>query len=133
MVMKDLLTIGKLAKACGVSVETIRFYERKGLIEQPPKAGGFRYYPQNYIIRVDFIKKSKNLGFTLCEIQELLNLKVDTKSSCGDVLKRTELKINEINSKIKDLKKMKKSLEALADCCEDRNLSLSECPILECF
>ncbi len=131
--MKERLTIGKLAKASGVNVETIRFYERKGILKQPNKQGAFRYYPEEYITRIHFIKRSQELGFTLKETQSLLDLKIKNQSKCGDILARTEEKIEEINQKIKDLKNMKKSLEGLANCCEDRSLPISECPILDCF
>lgn len=133
MTMKESLTIGKLASASGVSVETIRFYERKGILKQPRKQGAFRYYPDEYITRVQFIKRSQELGFTLKESKELLDLRIKNQSKCSDVLSKTEEKITEIDQKIKDLKQMKKSLQGLANCCEDTSLPLSECPILECF
>lgn len=133
MTMKESLTIGKLASASGVSVETIRFYERKGILKQPRKQGAFRHYPDEYIARVQFIKRSQELGFTLKESKELLDLRIKNQSKCSDVLSKTEEKILEIDQKIKDLKQMKKSLQGLANCCEDTSLPLSECPILECF
>ncbi len=131
--MKEKRTIGKLAKAAGVNTETIRFYEKKGLIKQPTKLGGFRYYPKDDITRIKFIKRSQELGFTLREILELLNLRLKSQSKCQDVLDKTNIKIEEINEKIKDLKRMKKSLADLANCCEDKSIPLSDCPILECF
>lgn len=131
--MKELLTIGKLAVASNVNVETIRFYERKGMIKQPSKIGSFRYYSKEYITRIQFIKRSQELGFTLKETKDLLDLKIKNQSKCSDVLSRTEIKISEIDQKIKDLTKMKKSLQALANCCVDSEQPLSDCPILECF
>ena len=133
MTMKDDFTIGKLAHAADVNVETIRFYERKGILKQPAKQGAFRYYPSEYISRIKFIKRSQELGFTLRETRELLDLKIKDQSKCRDVLDKTEEKISEINKKIKDLKNMKKSLEGLAKCCVDSEQPLSECPILDCF
>ncbi len=131
--MKEALTIGKLAKASDVNVETIRFYERKGILKQPKKQGTFRYYPEDYIAKVQFIKRSQELGFTLKEARDLLNLRIKSQAKCTDVLSKTEDKIAEINQKIKDLKNMKKSLEGLANCCEDTSLTISECPILDFF
>lgn len=131
--MKESLTIGKLADASDVNVETVRFYERKGILKQPKKQGAFRYYPEEYVTRIRFIKRSQELGFTLKEAKELLDLKIKNQSKCSDVLSKTEEKIQEINQKISDLKKMKKSLEGLANCCVDKNQPLSDCPILECF
>lgn len=131
--MSNQLTIGKLASACDVNVETVRFYERKGILKQPKKLGAFREYPAEYITRIRFIKRSQELGFTLNETKELLELKIKNHSKCSDVLSRSEKKIEEINQKITDLKKMKKSLEDLAKCCVDINQPLSDCPILDCF
>ncbi len=131
--MNAKLTIGKLSNASKVNVETVRFYERKGLLIQPKKVGSFRYYPESYIARIKFIKRSQELGFTVNEAKELLDLKIKNQAKCRDVLEKTEDKISEINAKIKDLKKMRKSLEGLAKCCVDDNQPLSDCPILECF
>lgn len=131
--MKEKMTIGKLAEAANVNVETIRFYERKGLITQPAKSGSFRYYPSEYVTRITFIKRSQELGFTLSEAKELLDLKIKNHAKCSDVLEKTQVKIQEIDNKINDLKKMKKSLKNLANCCEDWDVPLVDCPILECF
>ena len=131
--MTEKLTIGKLAQASAVGVETVRFYERKELIKQPKKQGGFRYYSSDLIDRIKFIKRSKELGFTLKEVKELLELKIRNQSKCSDVLEITNNKIIEINDKIKDLKKMKKSLDGLAKCCTSADIPLSDCPILESF
>jgi Hg(II)-responsive transcriptional regulator len=133
MNMNVKLTIGKLAGASGVGVETIRFYERKGLIKQPMKQGTFRYYSPELITRINFIKRSQELGFTLKESKDLLELKIKSQSKCSDVLEKTNNKIIEINEKIKDLKNMKKSLVGLAKCCTSDDMSLSDCPILDCF
>ena len=127
------LTIGKLAKAANVNIETIRFYERKQLIKQPAKNGAFRTYSEDYIKRIVFIKRAQELGFTLKETKGLLDLKIRNKAKCSDVLDKTESKINEIDNKINDLKKMKKSLKKLATCCVDKDQPLSDCPILDCF
>lgn len=133
MAVNELMTIGKLAKSSNVNVETIRFYEREGILKQPKKVGAFRYYSHEYVARVSFIKRSQELGFTLKEAKELLDLRIKKQSLCSDVLSKTEAKIKEINQKISDLKNMKRSLESLANCCEDKSLPLSECPILDTF
>jgi len=130
---KDL-TIGSLAKKSGVGVETVKFYERKGLLPKPQKpSSGFRTYSSEYITRIHFIKRAQELGFTLREVQELLKLRVDKKATCGQVMKKTDDKIEEIDLKITDLQSMKKSLKQIRDCCEDGTKTLSECPILDCF
>lgn len=127
---KDKLTIGKIAKRCGVGVETIRFYERENLISQPEKKdSGFRYYSDGHINQIIFILKAKDLGFSLKEIKELLGLRIDNKNSCKEIKPLVDLKISEINDKLKFLNSMKSTLEALSKDC-DANTSTSSCPIL---
>ena len=81
------VTISKAAKNAGVGVETIRFYERKGLIEQPPKpfGPGFREYPEEVVRRIRFIRQAQDIGFSLREIAELLSLRADPSADCSDV------------------------------------------------
>ena len=127
----NFLTIGQLAERAGVGVETIRFYERKGLIAEPPRSSaGFRHYAPDAVRRVGFIRKAKALGFSLKDIMELLSLRVESDSTCADVRERTEEKIAEINEKIRGLKQMEKALGRLAASCR-REGPLSECPILD--
>lgn len=131
---EEALTIGVLAKKSNVGVETVRFYERKGLLPKPQRpSSGFKHYDPEDIKRIRFIKRAQDLGFTLREVTELLKLKVDRKATCGEVMKRTNKKVTEIDLKIKDLQKMKKSLKQIRNCCEDGTLTLTECPILDCF
>jgi MerR family mercuric resistance operon transcriptional regulator len=125
------LTIGQLADRAGVGVETIRFYERKGLIAEPPRSSaGFRHYAPDAVRRVRFIRQAKALGFSLKEIMELLSLRVESDSTCADVRGTTEKKIAEINEKISGLKQMEKALARLAASCRGEG-PLSECPILD--
>lgn len=85
----ESLTIGKVARLAEVGVETIRFYEREGLIEEPSRGeSGYRQYPKETIQRLRFIKRAKDLGFTLREIKELLALRLDPGTTCGDVRRR---------------------------------------------
>lgn len=128
------MTIGLLAKKSHVTVETVKFYEKEGLLPKPPKPqSGFRSYPQDYVSRIYFIKRAQELGFTLREVKELLRLKVEKKATCDQVMKKADQKIAEVDQKIKDLQQMKESLKQIRECCEDGDLSLAECPILECF
>lgn len=125
------LTIGQLARHAGVGVETIRFYEREGLLAEPErKPSGYRQYPRDVVRRVRFIRHAKELGFTLKEIQELLELRVDPQSSCADVRDRAASKIADIEERIASLGRMKAALERLAHRCRGRGPT-SECPILE--
>ena len=128
-----MMTIGKLAKAANVSVGTVRFYVEKHLLQTPQKKGGFHYYPNSAITKIKFIKRVQDLGFTLEEIKELLEITVRDDSLCNDVLLQTEKKIDEIDKKISDLKRMKKSLKGIASCCDSREMPLGDCPILDCF
>lgn len=129
--MTSALTIGQVAKRCGVGVETIRFYEREGLIVQPLRPeSGFRRYPPDTVGRVRFIQRSKALGFSLREIGDLLSLRVDQATTCPEVRKRAEAKIGDIEKKIETLLGMKRALEKLTAACRKREPT-GECPILE--
>ncbi len=125
------LTIGKIAKRAGVGIETIRFYERRGLLEPPPRGeSGYRLYPEEVIDRLLFIRRAKELGFSLNEIKELLSLRHAPAATCGEVKHRAESKIADIEGKIRDLEKMKAILSQLTTTCLGRGPA-SECPILE--
>lgn len=122
---------GELAKLAGVGFEALRFYEKQGLIAAPPRqSSGYRTYPHETLERILFIKRAKEIGFTLKEIKELLDLNANKAQSCCEVLDITENKIDDIESKIKDLKKLKKALSKLATTCRS-NKATSECPILD--
>lgn len=125
------LTIGQVAAQCGVGVETIRFYEREGLIVQPPRPeSGFRTYPPDAVRRVRFIQRSQELGFSLREIRELLSLRVDSASTCNEVRGRAEAKITGIEKKLRHLQEMKRALVKLTVACRGKGPA-GECPILE--
>lgn len=127
----ETLTIGELANRAGVGVETIRFYEREGLIAEPKRRpSGYRQYPAEAVRRVRFIRHAKELGFTLKEISELLSLRVDPERTCADVRQRARTKIESIEGKIESLAAMKVALERLAASCHGSGPT-SECPILE--
>lgn len=128
------LTIGVLAEEAGVGVETVRFYERKGLIKKPAKKQStYRQYSPEDAKRIRFIKRAQDLGFTLREIKDFFALNGDSSSTCGDIQKRAENKIIEVEAKIKDLQRMKRSLKELANACGDGKQALAECRILDCF
>jgi len=109
------LTIGRVAKLAGVNVETVRYYQRVGLIEEPRKPlSGYRAYPETYIARIHFIKRAQQLGFTLKEIAELLSL---GDGHCDDVRTLAEQKRARIEAQIKDLNSMREVLERLIEAC----------------
>lgn len=125
------LTIGQVAKKAQVNVETVRYYERRGLIPKPPRrASGYRQYSEETIKRIRFIKHAKDLGFSLREILELLSLRVDAKTTCADIKNKTEAKILDIDAKISNLQRMRKALKKLNKECRGKG-SVNECPILE--
>lgn len=123
-----MYTISKLAKKAGVGVETIRFYERKKLLDQPEKpVNGYRKYPTKAFERVLFIKRAQYLGFTLDEIKNLMLL---NKSNCNDVLELAESKLSIIEDKIHHLENLKRSLMLLISECKS-NTSENDCPIIQ--
>jgi len=126
------LTISKTARRAGVGVETIRFYERRGLIEQPlkPRDGGYRTYPNTVISQILFIRHAQELGFSLREIEELLNLRADPKSDCGDVRARASEKLLEVERKIAQLNKMGSALVKVIKACPSHG-ALDGCSIIE--
>lgn len=125
------LTIGQVARESGVGVETIRFYEREGLIATPPKrSAGYRQYDAEIIRRIRFIRRGKGLGFSLREVNELLSLRPSRGRSCSDVKARACAKIEGIRAQIAVLERIKVALERLTEACEGRG-SVSACPILD--
>jgi MerR family mercuric resistance operon transcriptional regulator len=125
------LTIGQVAKRGDVNIETVRYYERQGLIPPPPRReSGYREYPERTVRRIRFIKRAQELGFSLKEIAELLSLRVGPETTCAEVRMLANVKIREIEEKIGTLEKMKEVLAKLTAECEGRGSS-SECPILE--
>jgi MerR family mercuric resistance operon transcriptional regulator len=125
------LSIGKVARRAGIGVETIRFYEREGLLAAPARRdSGYRLYTEGVIGRIRFIRRAKELGFSLKEIKELLQLRRNSSSTCEDIREKAEAKITNVETKIAMLKKMKQALTELSAACKGRT-SLGECPILE--
>ena len=125
------LTIGQVAKQTGVAVETLRYYEREGLVEEPPRRdSGYRQYPDGVVKRIHFIKQAQQLGFSLKEIAELFALRVDPTTPARSVKGRVEAKLADIERKIEELLRMKRALERLADLCTGQG-PVSQCPILD--
>ena len=125
-------TIGKAAKLAGVGVETIRFYERRGLIPQPlkPASGGFRDYPSDTLAQIRFIREAQELGFSLAEAAQLLTLRADPKADCAQVQRRAEAKLDEVRDKIERLKEIGTALERLIRACPGKG-ALGACSIME--
>jgi MerR family transcriptional regulator, mercuric resistance operon regulatory protein len=126
-------TIGKLARASGVGVETVRFYERRGLIKKPSVKEGYRKYSGEDAGRIRFIKRAQNLGFTLKEIKTFFDLNSTSRTDCSVVKSRTDAKLKEVEEKIRDLQRMKQSLRDLSKACGNGKDALVQCNILSCF
>jgi MerR family mercuric resistance operon transcriptional regulator len=127
------ITIGKLALMSGVGVETVRFYQRKELLREPVSSGAIRTYKTEDAQRIIFIKKAQELGFSLAEIKELLELNTKARTTCASVKIKTVAKIEEIAKKIEDLKKMQKSLEKISCACDSSHDDFKQYKVQECF
>ena len=125
-------TISEAARAAGVGVETIRFYERRGLIHRPPKpeGPGYRVYPEDMVKRIRFIRQAQQLGFSLREIEELLSLRADPSADCSDVRAQAVTKLQEIWRKIEQLQEIGTALEALIAVCPGHG-GLQACSIMD--
>lgn len=126
-----LLTVGRLAERTGVSPDTLRYYEKMGLIKAVSRSeSGYRIYGEDAERILQFIKGAKTLNFTLEEIRQLLTLNRSDKATCAEVLKHTTGKITEAEQKIRELKEVKKTLSVLVEQCPADDTSVSFCPIL---
>ena len=126
-----VLTIGQLAARAGVNVQTVRYYERRGLMPQVTRThAGYRQYRPEAADRLHFIKRAQDLGFSLEEIAELLALRVKHRSACAAVEAKAHDKIALVERKISELERMKRTLERLAAACKSREPT-GDCPILE--
>lgn len=124
------ISISQLARAAGVGVETVRFYERKGLLDAPArKDSGYRQYDDDAVERLKFIRRAQQVGFTLKEIQDLLALRDDPDARRADVRERAGEKVADIDAKVRDLLAMRASLTALLESCEGDGPA-SGCPII---
>lgn len=124
------LTIGKAAREAGVNVETVRFYERRGLIERPPRGEGYRAYTSEQIARIRFIKEAQQIGFSLSEIGDLLALRADPAADCSEVRRQAVAKLDEVHRKIAQLRAVGAALETLIAACPGRG-ALQACSIMD--
>src|SRR3989337_1115744 len=125
------LTIGQVATAANVNVQTIRYYERRGMFPASRRtAAGYRQYNEDAVARLRFIKHAQELGFSLNEIDELLALRIRRGTACDGVERKTREKIDLVEQRIRDLERIKRTLQKLANACAARKLT-EECPILE--
>ena len=124
------ISIGDLSKKTGVHIETIRYYERIGVMPKPPRtAAGRRYYSKDFVRRLSFITRSRQLGFSHDDIRALLSLADGNGYSCADVRELTLAHASEARRKIKDLRKLERSLRGMAAECHGENIP--ECPVVD--
>ncbi len=126
------LRIGELSKRTGTNNETLRFYETRGLLEEPRRSpAGYRLYPESAVEKVSFIVRAKRMGFSLKEIGELLSLQVEKfDSTCGEVKELAEQKLVSIESKIAELQRMQAALKQITDACCGGSEPAVHCTIL---
>ena len=125
------MTIGVLADAADVSVDTVRYYERRGLLAEPRRtAGGFRDYDADALRRLRALRRAQTLGFTLDEAADLLALSRDQHADAAAVRERTVEKIADLDARIAELERTRDALQELADVCGGRHDTRAECPIL---
>jgi Hg(II)-responsive transcriptional regulator len=128
---RETLKTGEVAAQAGVNVQTLRYYERRGLLKEPERRpSGYREYPQDAVQLIRFIKRAQDLGFTLTEIEDLLRLRTDQESACAEVRAAAEMKIEDIEQKLRHLRAMKRALGVLVASCATEG-SARYCPILE--
>lgn len=126
-----VLTIGALAERAGVGVETVRFYERRGLVRRPARPRlGYRSYPEEAVGRIRFIRNAQAIGFSLQEIKDLLALRVTAGTSCAAVRSRARAKVIDVERRMSDLERIRSALEGLIASCPGRG-TIAACTILE--
>ena len=124
------MKIGEVAKLSGTGIETIRFYEREGLLLEPERRpSGYRQYDESTVERLEYIRRAKELGFTLAEIRELMELSFVSQTCCDHIRQRAETKFADIESKIRSLQQMKRSLGKIVERCRNKN-STDNCPLV---
>ena len=124
------ITIGTVARRAAVNLQTLRYYERQGLLQKPPRTrSNYRLYPEEAVRRIRFIKRAQELGFSLKEIKELLSLRAAPRTRCSQIRKRAEAKVKNIDGKVRTLKSMRKALSKLIAECTGRG-PVTDCPIL---
>ncbi len=129
---KTSFSMGDLAAACGCKAETVRYYEKTGLMPNPPRTGGgHRVYSLDHLKRLVYIRRSRELGFTIEQVSELLRFVDEPGHSCGEVKAMAMLHAHAVQEKIDDLKRLQKALNDMAARCKGRNYKVEDCPIID--
>ena len=129
--MLKTLSIGKVAKATGIKVVTLRYYEQRGLVPSPSRTGGnYRVYTEESLRRLRFIRRCRDLGFTLDQVRELLRLSSQKNQECSEVDRITRRHLTNVEAKIADLKRLAGVLRKISSRCRGDRL-IADCPIIE--
>ena len=124
------MRIGEVALRAGVNVQTLRYYERRGLLREPARSpSGYRQYDADAVRVIRFIKRAQELGFSLREVEELLQLRANKRAKCADVMATALAKLDDIDRKVRSLQSMRQALKGLVASC--KNGASLDCPILE--
>jgi Zn(II)-responsive transcriptional regulator len=130
--MHDDLRIGALSRLADVSIDAIRFYERRGLMPEPERSdSGYRLYSKEDVRRLRFVKRAQSVGLSLNDIAELLALRTDDRNTCDDVKRRLQEKIRTIDERIAQLQVFRRALERLESACAGEETPIHDCPVLE--
>ena len=125
-------SVGDLATTCDCKVETVRYYEKTGLMPKPPRTmGGHRLYSLDHLKRLVFIRRSRDLGFTIKQISELLRFVDEPEHTCGEVKAMAMLHARTVQKKINDLNRLQKALNDMAVRCKGKNYRVEDCPIID--
>ena len=125
-------SVGQLAKRAKCKVETVHFYEKSGLMPKPPRTeGGHRVYDINHLKRLNFIRRSRDLGFAIKQVRELLTFIDEPNHCCGEVKAMAAVKVEEVQQKIDDLQCLKLALDHMISQCKGSNYSIDDCPIVD--
>lgn len=128
----QVYSVGELANAGGCTVETVRYYEKIGLLPEPPRsAGGHRIYVLEQLKRLSFIRRSRELGFPIDQIRELLRCVDEPGHSCGDLQDMAMLQSSAIQQKIDDLLRLQHALNDMSARCKGKGYPLKDCPVIE--
>ncbi len=126
-----MMTRSEVAERAGVGPETVRYYERRGLLPDPPRsAAGYRLYDESQVERLRFIGRAQKLGFTLAEISELLALRAAPETGRTDVRRCAQEKLSDVEARLRDLRRIRDALKRLVDAC-DEGRNAGSCPILD--
>lgn len=129
--MPGELTIGRVARQAGVNIQTVRYYERRGLLRPDDyRESGYRLYSGEAVKRLRFIKNAQGLGFSLNEVARLLRLRVSHKAHCAPVRRQAESRLGLVQEKVAGLRSIEKALKRLIRTCSTKGTT-SSCPILE--